>query len=110
MTLEDIYAEISANMIKGLMVHQQFTNYYDFLGLSGYKKCHEYHYLEESYSLCKLNSYFTNHHNKIISSKAVENPNIIPQNWYSHERDDVDVSTRRNAVRDGMIKWVEWER
>lgn len=110
MTLEDVYAEISAHMIKGLMVHEQLANYYDFIGLSGYKKCHEYHYLEESCTFRKLNSYFINHHNQLIPYKPVENPNIIPVNWYAHERDDVDGGTRKTAIREGMIRWVEWER
>lgn len=110
MTLEDIYAEISAHMIKGLMIHEQFANYYDFLGLCGYKKCHEYHYYEESCNFRKLNSYFINHHNKLIPYKEFENPSIIPSKWYAHERGDVDFGTRKAAIRDGMIKWVEWEK
>ena len=35
MTVEEIYAELSAHMIKGIMMHEQLANYYDFLGLEG---------------------------------------------------------------------------
>ena len=31
MTLEEIYSELSAHMIKGLMIHDQMSNYYCFL-------------------------------------------------------------------------------
>lgn len=110
MELEEIYAEISAHMIKGIMIHEQFANYYDFLGLDGYKKCHEYHYLEESCAHRELNRYFINHYNKLIPERPIENPNIIPNNWFSHTRQDVDPSTKMNAIKNGLEKWVEWER
>ena len=48
MTVEEIFSKISQRMIGGLMFHEQMSNYYDFLNLRGYKKCHEYHYLEET--------------------------------------------------------------
>lgn len=110
MTLDEIFSEISAHMVKGLMIHAQLADYYDFIGLCGYKKCHEYHYYTESIAFRDINSYFMSHHNRLIPYKPVENPNVIPKNWYSHERWDVDLNTRRNAVRDGVYKWVEWER
>lgn len=110
MTLNEIFSEISAHMIKGLMVHEQFADYYDFLGLSGYKRCHEYHFFEESRAFRKLSRYYINHHNKLIPYKAVEDPKIIPASWYEHVRDDVDVGTIKSAVKTGLLKWVSWER
>lgn len=110
MTVEDIYAEIAAHMIKGMMIHEQFANYYDFLGLDGYKRCHEYHYLDETCAYRGLCRYFINHHNKLIPYRDVENPNIIPTAWFSHVRRDADAGTKKNAVRTGLTKWVEWER
>ena len=44
MTIDEIFAELGAHMIKGLMIHNQMMVYYDFLYLPGYSKCHEYHY------------------------------------------------------------------
>lgn len=110
MELEEIYAEISTHMIKGMMFHEQMANYYDFLGLEGYKRCHEYHYLEESCAHRGLNRYFINHHNKLIPEVEFEAPDVIPTNWYSHVRQDVDINTKRNAIKNGLVKWVEWER
>ena len=50
MTIAEIYAKINEHMINGLMLHDQLANYYDFLGLEGYKRCHEYHYFKENIS------------------------------------------------------------
>ena len=66
MTIEEIYGRISKHMILGMMIHDQLANYYDFLGLKGYKRCHEYHFLSETCAYRGLNRYFINHHNKLI--------------------------------------------
>lgn len=110
MTVEEIYGEIGAHMIKGMMLHEQLANYYDFLGLKGYKRCHEYHYLQETCAYRGVCRYFINHHSKLIPYKEVEDPKIIPSNWYNYSRQDVDASTKRNGVRTGLTSWVNWER
>lgn len=84
MTVEEIYSKILQHMIKGLMFHEQMANYYDFLGLKGYKRCHEYHYLEENCAMRTLNRYFINHHNKLIPKLEVSDPEIIPNSWYKY--------------------------
>ena len=110
MTVEEIYSELAAHMIKGMMFHEQLANYYDFLGLKGYKRCHEYHFMAETCGYRKLNRYFINHHNKLIPEKEVEDPEVIPDSWYKYDRQDVDASTKKNAVKNGLTRWVEWEK
>ena len=78
MTLEEIFSEISAHMIKGLMVHDQMSRYYCFLNLKGYEACHKYHYFCESKAYSDLNCFFCSHHEKLIKEKAVSDPKIIP--------------------------------
>ena len=109
MNIEEIYSKINEHMINGLMLHDQLANYYDFLGLEGYKRCHEYHYLEENIAYRSLNRYFINHHNMLIPEAKFTNINIIPESWYEHKREDVDIATKKNAVRSGLVKWVDWE-
>lgn len=97
-------------MIEGLMIHEELANYYDFLGLEGYKRCHEYHYIMETLNYRSLCRYFINHHNMLIPDTKVDTPDVIPESWYSHTRDDVDSATKKNAVKSGLVKWVTWER
>ena len=110
MTIEDIFSEISAHFIQGLMFHDQMANYYDFLQLRGYKRCHEYHFKTESCNYRKLNRYYLNHYNKLIPEKRVEDPKAIPDNWYMYSRSDVDIQTKKNAIKSGVAKWVSWEK
>lgn len=109
MDIKEIYSEIAERMIKGMMIHEQLANYYDFLGLKGYKRCHEYHYLKETCSYRGVCRYFINHHNMLIPEPEFDSPEIIPETWYNHVRSDVDASTKKNAVKTGLAKWLEWE-
>lgn len=110
MTVEEIFSEISAHMIKGLMTHTQLADYYDFLGLEGYKRCHEYHALQETCNYRGINRYFINHYDRLIPEKEVEDPQMIPDSWYNHVRQDVDNNTKRNAVKTALDNWVRWEK
>lgn len=107
MTVEEIFAELSAHMVKGLMIHDQMANYYCFLNLKGYTKCHTYHYLRENKDYIELNHYYHVHHNRLIKERPIENPKVIPNSWYAYARNDVDTTSKRNGVKAGLEKWVE---
>lgn len=107
--MEEVFSKLSAHFIKGMMVHDQMARYYDFLGLKGYKRIHEYQFYEESKVFRRINRYFINHHSKLIPEMRVDDPALIPESWYNYKREDVDGQTKRNAVETGMRKWVEWE-
>ena len=109
MTVEEIFRDLSTHGIKGVMLHEQMADYYDFLNLHGYKRCHEYHMFCEMKALRKLHRYFINHFNRLIEEDAFENPDAIPSSWYRYKRQDVDANTKRSAVKSGIEKWVSWE-
>ena len=46
----------------------------------------------------------------LIPDTRVDTPDVIPESWYNHVRSDVDITTKQNAVKSGLKKWVEWER
>lgn len=92
------------------MFHEQFANYYDFLALRGYKRCHEYHFFEETCAFRSLNRYFINHYGKLIPAEKVEDPKVIPDNWYKYTRQAVEPATKVAAVKNGLQSWVEWEK
>ena len=110
MTVEEIFSELSAHMIKGLMVHDQMAKYYCFLNLKGYAKCHTYHYLCENKDYMELNHYYHKYHNKLIKEQPVSDPKLIPNSWYTYLRIDIDATTKRNAVKTGLEKWASWEK
>ena len=110
MTYEEVFQQMSAHMIKGVMFHQQMTDYFDFLNLFGYKKMSEYHALAELDNYKQLHTYFLNHYNKLIPESQFENVDIIPKEWYEKTRHDIDIESKKNAVKEAFIKWIEWEK
>lgn len=105
----DIFADISAHQIKGLMIHSQLADYYRFLGLDKYADCHEARYNDEICGWRMISWYYVEHYNHLIAEKQIDNPNIIPAEWYGVTRQDVDTATKRRAVEYGLRRWVEWE-
>ena len=97
-------------MRKGIELHDNLATAFCFLNLSGYSKFQEYRFYEESKEYRKLLEFFTTTFNKIIPYKTHNAIEIIPQNWYKHERGEVDANTKRLAIRDLTKTWIEWEK
>ena len=109
MSVDEIFRELSSHITKGVMLHEQMSDYYDFLNLHGYKRCHEYHAKCEMKYLRKLHRYYINHYNRLIEEEPIQNPDAIPSSWYRYTRQEVDANTKRSAVKSGIEKWVAWE-
>lgn len=110
MTVEEIFGRISTHMLNGVMVHEQLANYYDFLGLCGYMRCHEYHFYSESISYRGICKFYMSTYNKLINEQNPNISSVIPQSWHRYGRFDVDANTKKNAIQAGLNKWISWER
>jgi len=110
MTIEEIFSLVAEHMVEGLMTHAQLADLYNFLGLEGYRKCHEYHYFCENKNYRDLTNYYMKHYNKLVAERPFKNPSIIPDNWFQFNRFQVDEQTRKTYIEYGIKKWVEWER
>lgn len=109
MTVEEIYQGLSERKLKGVMLHEYYTDYFNFLNLHGYKRMSEYHAKHEMKSFRKLHRYFIDHYNKLVPDIRFENEEIIPASWYQYKRQDVDTNTKKNAVKMAFEKWEKWE-
>ena len=96
-------------MIRGLMAHSQFADYYRFIGLTEYADFHERRYKDESCAWRRLSKYAIEHCGRLLAPGEVGDPGIIPRDWYDATRDNVMLSTVKSAVERGMSAWVEWE-
>lgn len=152
--LQALYSELINRMKQGVEMHEQLADYYGFLNLPGYQKCHEYQMLCELLTYRKAKDMYMREYNQLVQPASMMNnmnngmtnmtnmansgnsnnngnsnnsnssnyttgnynanynnyANIIPQNWYAHTRYDVDASTKRNAVRDGFKRWIDYEK
>lgn len=108
-TPEEIFSEINNRFIGAIMMHGQFADYFDFLGLRGYKNLHEYQHLAESIERRKVCIYYISHHNALVKEDFSGEVNIIPDAWYTAKRLSVGKSTKQKAVEDGFLEYHNWE-
>ena len=143
--LQALYSELINRMKQGVEMHEQLADYYSFLNLPGYQKCHEYQMLCELLTYRKAKDMYLKEYNKLVQPSFANNSSmnnsggsnsnnssgnnnsnmsmmgnngynrnyameVIPQNWYNYTRYDVDAGTKRNAVKDGFKKWIEYEK
>lgn len=109
MSTEEVYASMLSNQVYALMFHDQMASYFDFLGLNGFKRMHEYQYLSESILYRKIQRFFINRHNEIVEPHEVENPHVIPADWSKHNRKEVTPAIRIRSVKDAFEDYREWE-
>lgn len=110
MTVEEIFDTLINHMKEGMEFHAELARGYDFIGLYGFTKCHEYHYLAETKGYESLLHYYSTRYHKLINISEVPKHNLIPEAWYKYTTMAVDSGTIRTAVKSMMEKWVEWEK
>lgn len=110
MTVEEIFAKVASHMLDSIMIHDAMANAYDFLGLHGFSKCHCYHHFAETKDYTWLLHYYSTHYHKLLPIIAPKQSDIIPQTWYKYTTMDVDIGTKRQAIKTMMEKWIQWER
>ena len=107
--MEEIFAKLKAHMLEGMVFHDEMARYFDFCGLCDWRDKHRKHYEEETKGYQKLCEYYMHHYNKLLPNLPMNKPEVIPESWYMYKRQDVDTGTKRNALKSGIKKWVEWE-
>lgn len=155
--VQQLYSSLMDRMRQGTEMHEKLADYYNFLNLPGYQKCHEYHmlcelltyqkakddYMKEfnqlvqpnygNYTMMAANNNGNNNNsgqnnsqmnmngmnnmnnsannlNNMMNNRANYAQDVIPQNWYKYTRYDVDSNTKRQAVKDGFKKWLDYEK
>lgn len=110
MTVEEIFNKLISHMEEGVIFHQEMAKAYDFLGLWGFSKCQLYHQYEELQGKMLLEHYYSAHYFKLIQLENFNKPEIIPLTWFKYTTQSVDTTTKRNAIKDLIKKWIDWER
>lgn len=115
--VEEIFSEINKRMTMALEFHCKMADYFEFLGLQGFKRLHEYQYYDESKGRRKLHRYYIDRVGKLISEHGMEQRKeqekeylcIIPSEWYNYTILDVGGSTKCKYTCNAMEKYLEWE-
>lgn len=101
--------EIQDHIITGLMFHSDMANYYDFLGLKGYKRLHEEQAFIEMVRLRIMQRYLINKHHILPNDLSTKSYNAIPKEWFRVTAMQIDEEIAQKGVKDGMAKYLDWE-
>ena len=110
MTAEEIFKTLSSHMVTAMMIHDQLADAFAFLNLNGFKRISEYQFKKESACYRKLHRYYIDRYHKLVSESRVDDPALIPSSWHNYTRPDVDINSKRNAVKNMIGEWVSWEK
>lgn len=64
--LQTLYSELISRMKQGVEMHEQLADYYGFLNLPGYQKCHEYQMLCELLTYRKAKDMYMREYNQLV--------------------------------------------
>lgn len=102
-------SKMASHMVEGLMIHDQISQAFCYLGLYGYEKIHLHQYEEESKSYKNISRYYILRKGRPVTIGRIEDPGIINQSWFSSHRLVVKPSTRKQIISDCFERWVKWE-
>lgn len=105
----EAYKIISTRQVIALMFHDDMADLFDFLGLRGFKRMHEYQYLTESAEHRALKRYYINHHGKLLPEASLTPVSVIPSDWVQYNRMDVTPAVRKQYTQRAMEQYLEWE-
>lgn len=106
---KEVFSAINARQITALMFHDEMADLFDFIGLRGFKRMHEYQYLAESAEHRCIKRYYLNHHGMLLPEEEIEEVDVIPDDWYQYNRMDVTPAVRKQAVQKAMEQYYDWE-
>ena len=109
MTIEEIFSKMATHMVEGLMIHDQLSQVFCYLGLYGYEKIHLHQYEDESKSYKDIARYYILRIGRPVVLCRIDDPGILSQSWLSSSSWDVRPSTKKQAVNDCFSRWVKWE-
>jgi hypothetical protein len=98
-------------MVSALMLHSEMSDYFNFIGLHGFKRIHEYQYYGESLGRRKLHHKYLDIHNKLIDEnfEKSDRVHVIPDDWYKYTRLDINDSIMPKFVRSALEQYKVWE-
>lgn len=111
MQLEPIalYSLMESHMVEGIMFHNDMSDYFNFIGLHGFKRIHEYQFYEENKNRRLLVRNVLDVHNVLIPHVEVETKEYIPRDWYKYTRMNIDDTIIPKLTRNAWKMYREWE-
>lgn len=107
---DEAYEMLDEQMCRALSFHSQLADYFCFLGLQGFKRMAEYQYMKECAEMRKLHRRYIDNHGRVLKTKNITKPNIIPSGWSQYTTKDISDNVMPKFAKQGLEDWYEWEK
>ena len=108
--VHEIFAQISAHQVEGMMLHSDMADYFTFLGAEKMAQLHAERFCKEAKCMHKTHEYFITHYGEILRPNTVGAHSWIPEAWDNVRRAEVESGAREKAIREGVKIWHTWEK
>jgi hypothetical protein len=112
LTVSEIFERVHNHQCDGVCTHDDLVEYFGFLSLNGFREMQMYQLFSENAEKKHIQDYYMKHYNQFIKQKEESESDfdsVIPTDWLSHTRFDVDKSTKARGVKNAFELWKEWE-
>ena len=105
--LQTLYSELINRMKQGVEMHEQLADYYAFLNLPGYQKCHEYQMLCELLTYRKAKDMYMKEYNQLVQptymvSNMLTNMANMANNNQNNNSNNNNNNNQNNMANNGM--------
>lgn len=108
MEINEILGKLADRQVGGMMIHEQMADLFDLLNLHGYKRWHEYRFLEESINMRLTKRFCVAVADKIALTSDITDPKGLPSIFINKLRKDV--SDKLDIVKGAFEKIATWEK
>lgn len=109
MKCQEIFEKINEHQVEAVDFHCQMVSLFDFLGLEGFEKMHEYRFIDESLEHMKTKREFMDRHQRLLKDGSRKGMKYIDEEWFSASRCDVPTQVREKSVEEAMNQYEKWE-
>ena len=109
MTAVDIFQKLSDRMVGAMMVHTQLTELFTFIDLTADAKRQKKQFHEESDGLLRLEKYFAQHHNMLITAEHPPQIDLLSLDRLQKSNNKLTPDDKVYLIQYGMKEWIKWE-
>lgn len=107
MYITEILGKLADRQVGGLMIHEQMADLFDLLNLHGYKRWHEFRFIEEGINMRLTKRFCISMTESLAVTSDVSDPRGLPSTFLNKKRQEI--TNKLEIVIGAFEKIKSWE-
>ena len=108
MAATDVLGTVCDRLVGGMMFHSDHADLCRLMGFENLAKLHDDGFLHDSKAHSRVRRMALRHTGLVVPNGRQDRTHTLDR-WHGVKRMDVSCEQRRDAIRDAMCDWCEWE-